>query len=330
MPAPRDAVARLLAVLGCLVLPFALTSAWTASTVTDTDAFVAATGPLAEDPQVRAAVADQVTTALVTSLDSAAESRRGPLEQFLGQQGADSLQNGLRGPLTTAVSKVVTSVLESPGFPQLWRAATRAAHQDVVTVLESDAPRVTADGQVEIRLDNVLRAVTQQLSRQGLPGADRLVPDELQVGLPIASVQDLDRARAGYQVLDRLGWWLPVITGALLLGALVLARHRSAILRLVGRGAVIGGALLVALLWGAQQVVAQANDRLDPAVTDALLTVLLAGLRQTVVVTILVGLAVAVLGTVLSWLGTRSTRSAGVVGTAIVGVIAVAAVVVAL
>ncbi len=55
-------------VLGCVLVPVTATSFWVRGTVTDTESYVAVVGPLASDPQVQAAVEEQLTDRVMTEL----------------------------------------------------------------------------------------------------------------------------------------------------------------------------------------------------------------------------------------------------------------------
>ena len=54
---------RVAAILACVVLPLATLSVWLDQRVTDTDAYVDAVGPLADDPVVQRLVATRVEAA---------------------------------------------------------------------------------------------------------------------------------------------------------------------------------------------------------------------------------------------------------------------------
>jgi hypothetical protein len=82
----RPVVATLLIVVGCVLAPLSVVAVWTRSQVTDTDRYVATVAPLARDPAIQQAIADQVTVQvwlpvvaivlLVTGVYVAADHRR--------------------------------------------------------------------------------------------------------------------------------------------------------------------------------------------------------------------------------------------------------------
>jgi hypothetical protein len=62
-------VASLLIVLGCVLAPLSVVAVWTRNQVTNTDRYVATVAPLASDPAIQKAIADQVTAQVLTYLD---------------------------------------------------------------------------------------------------------------------------------------------------------------------------------------------------------------------------------------------------------------------
>ncbi|KQV18787.1 MULTISPECIES: hypothetical protein [unclassified Kitasatospora] len=87
----RSLCAVLLILLACVLTPLSAVAAWTSSQVTDTDQYLATVTPLAEDPGVRAAVTDRVTTEIMkhlpvgTLLDEVAPEQRPLLDAALGR-----------------------------------------------------------------------------------------------------------------------------------------------------------------------------------------------------------------------------------------------------
>jgi hypothetical protein len=65
----RTVVAGLLIVVGCGLAPLSVVAVWTRNQVSDTDRDVATVTPLARDPAIQAAITDQITAQVVTSLD---------------------------------------------------------------------------------------------------------------------------------------------------------------------------------------------------------------------------------------------------------------------
>ncbi|HEX3200650.1 MAG TPA: hypothetical protein VHW42_01765, partial [Actinomycetes bacterium] len=65
----RTVVATLLIVVACVLAPLSVVAVWTRNQVTNTDRYVATVSPLASDPAVQAAIADQITAQVFTYID---------------------------------------------------------------------------------------------------------------------------------------------------------------------------------------------------------------------------------------------------------------------
>lgn len=72
-----------------MLLPLALTSAWPATVVTDSDAYVDTVGPLASDSTVQRAAADRLESSAITAVEAAKgptwTRHRHRLDQGLGE-----------------------------------------------------------------------------------------------------------------------------------------------------------------------------------------------------------------------------------------------------
>ena len=62
-------VAALLIVLACALAPLSVVAIWTRNQVTNTDRYVATIAPLARDPAIQNAIADQIIAQVFTYID---------------------------------------------------------------------------------------------------------------------------------------------------------------------------------------------------------------------------------------------------------------------
>jgi len=62
----RTILAILLIVVGCVLAPLAGVAVWARNQVTNTDRYVRTVAPLAVDPAIQAAIAEQITTQIFT------------------------------------------------------------------------------------------------------------------------------------------------------------------------------------------------------------------------------------------------------------------------
>ena len=241
----RRFVSFLLLLVACVLLPLTIAATWLRNDVTPADAYVASVAPLADDPSVRTAVENRTVTATMRALDARVR---------LPKVARDRVEQQLR----TAVSAAVAS----DAFAEAWRTANRSAHAEVIAILSGDTARtdVHRGGKVEVRIDALTPAVRRQLAAAGVPGTRALPP--VRASIPVGDVQELQRARVAYSVLDAGGLVLPIVTIALLVVGLAVARRSSRAVALTGMGAVVAVGLLAVGLFMARA----AYLRLLPAV----------------------------------------------------------------
>ena len=133
----RTIVAVLLIVIGCVLAPLAGVAVWTRNQVTNTDRYVRTVAPLASDPAIQQAVADQITAKIFTYLDV-----QGLTNQASAPQVADRLR-GFAGPLSSGIQSFVRTevdkIVQSQAFADAWVQANRVAHQALVRALTAKA-----------------------------------------------------------------------------------------------------------------------------------------------------------------------------------------------
>ena len=99
----RTIVAVVLIVVGCVLAPLAGVAVWARNQVTNTDRYVRTVAPLASDPAIQQAVADQITAQIFTYLD--VQGLTNQMVDALAARGlrpqvADQLR-GFAGPLAS-------------------------------------------------------------------------------------------------------------------------------------------------------------------------------------------------------------------------------------
>jgi hypothetical protein len=237
----RTVVAALLIVLGCVLAPLGGVAVWARNQVTNTDRYLATVAPLASDPAIQQAITDQITTVVFTYLD--VQGLTTQAIQVLTERGslppqlADRL-DGLAGPIAGGIQSFVRTqvarVVQSDAFADAWVQANRLAHQELVAALTGQgggAVTVTGDS-VSVNLAAFIQTVKTQLVAQGFTLAARI--PQVDVAFTVFQSADIARVRAGFNLLNTLGVWLPVLALVLLgLGVYVARDHRRA---LVGAG----------------------------------------------------------------------------------------------
>jgi hypothetical protein len=137
-------VASLLIVVACVLAPLSVAAIWTRNQVTNTDRYVATVTPLARDPAIQAAIADQITAQVFSYIDVQGllnQSVDALAERGLSPRLADQLQafavplaDGVRSFTRSQIAKVV----QSDAFADAWVQANRVAHDQLVAALTGE------------------------------------------------------------------------------------------------------------------------------------------------------------------------------------------------
>ena len=246
----RSIVATLLIVVACMLAPLSVAAIWTRNQVTNTDRYVATVTPLASDPAIQNAIADQITAQVFTYIDikglttQAVDALAG---RGLRPDVADQLQafavpiaNGVQSFTRSQVGKIV----ESDAFADAWVQANRVAHAELVKALTGEGGgAVTVENDtVSLNLSAFIQTVKQRLVESGFTLAARI--PEVNASFVLFQSADITRARNVFNLLDTLGVWLPIITLVLLVvGVYVAKDHRRALV-----GAALGVAVGMVVL----------------------------------------------------------------------------------
>ncbi|MBB5788979.1 hypothetical protein [Jiangella mangrovi] len=312
----RAVLAPILIALGCLLAIPATAAVWLDSVVTDTDRYVETVGPLARDPDIERAVTNRVTTRLMQEIDVPAVVQEA--SDLLASQGArprlTTTLSDLAGPINGAVEgwvhDQVGTVIASDRFADLWTQANRAAHQAVVAALtgQNENGAVQVEGNtVSLQLAPIVEEAKQRLVDAGFQRAGA-IPD-VDMTLTLFQSDDIEKAQAGFRLIDRLGTWLPVVALALIAAGVLVARGRRRALIGAGIGLAVAMLLLGAALTIARPLYlgalpAEVNDAAAGAVFDQVVSLL----RTTLRTVLAAGLAVAL----VAWLSGPSTQAVGV------------------
>ena len=151
------------------------------------------------------------------------------------------IANGVQGFTRDQVGKVVAS----DAFADAWVQANRLAHAELVAALTGEGGRgaVTIENDtVSVNMAAFIATVKAQLVASGFSLAERI--PAVDVSFVLFQSEDITRARAGFNLLNTLGIWLPVVALVLLgLGVYVARDHRRALV-----GAALGVAVSMVVL----------------------------------------------------------------------------------
>ena len=297
----RPVVATVLIVAMAILAPLSVVARWAHDEVNDTDRFVSTVAPLAHDPAVQRAVADRITTEIVSRLrvDEVTQEAIDALSQRgLPPVAASSLQ-ALSGPLANAiedfVSRQVTALVQSDAFATAWEEANREAHTQLVAVLTGKGSDVVdvSGGVVSVNLATVIEAVKAQLVERGFTLAERL--PAVQAEFTVFESSDIQKAQTWFRVLSAVNTWLPILALICLAGAVLVARSRRRTL-MAGMLALAASMLLLGVVLNVFRVIyldAVPQDQLPPDAAGAIYDQLANFIRLNLRAVAILALAVA-------------------------------------
>ena len=229
-------VAWVLLVLAALIIVVSSLTVFVKRQVVSDDNWTNASGKMLEDPAVRDAVATYLVNQLFTRVDVAGELK----EQLPPPTQALAL------PLSAAIREVsvrtANSLLARPATIKLWKDANRAAHAQLMAVLNDDKTHLsTSNGEVVLDLRPVLDRLGGSLVGQKLlaglpPDAGRIV---------LLKSDQLETAQTATKALKALSVLLSIVAFALLAGAIWFAPDRRRMLFWVGIAAIVSGLIVL-------------------------------------------------------------------------------------
>lgn len=301
----RAFFAVLLIAVGALLAPVSVVAYWTKGEVTDTDRFVALLAPLAEDPAIQSYLVGEIVTVVNDNVDIDTITS----DLFAGLEGLDlppAAKNALgllEQPAAQGVQQLIrtaaTRIVESDAFADLWANALRVSHTQVVSALEGDSSSALAisdSGEVGIQLGPIIDQVKTELVNRGFSLAQNI--PEVNRTIVIAQSDALVQARTGYQLLNLLGFVLPIVSIGLLVVGVFVANRRSRALIWAGLSLTASMALLsAAIALGRILFVNSVSPQSLPTGTaEAFYDAVIPFMNNTALAVGLVGFTVAVVG----------------------------------
>jgi len=314
-PRLRTGIAAFLvaaALLGVLVSALAL---WTHAVVFDTSAYVRVVAPVAQDPEVRADVAEYVAAKAVQAVDLEARLEDAlPAEAGLA---APALTHALQQFLVDEIEKFLATDLAQ----RLWVDVNRLAHEQLLSALQDDNRFVTV-GRDDVKLNLLpLVAVALQKLEDRIPdllGKDvtlpridpATAPEDIRTLLQDALGRELPadfgsvtllRGDAGYEakqalkLFDDLVIVVVVLTAVLVAAALLVSVHRWRAALWLGLGALVAFAAARVVEVQLERVAVDAiKSQGGAAVARSVLTSAIASLNGFLVWIAVAGVIVAV------------------------------------
>jgi len=231
----RAIAAVVLIVLGCVLAPVTVLAIWTANQVSDTSRYVANVAPLIHEPSVQNALTDRITNEITSRLDvQALASQAATQLNDRGFTRISGLLNSFAAPLASAVNGFihteVAKIVAGPRIANLWVQLNETAHAQIVKVLSGQGGGAinVVNGQVTLDLGPFIKEVQHDLG-QRFPIINNIPP--VHPSFVLFEAKNLDKAQAGYRLINDLKYVLPVLTLLFLgLGVYAARRHRRALI----------------------------------------------------------------------------------------------------
>ncbi|MGN6379982.1 MAG: hypothetical protein ACTHNU_13600 [Gaiellales bacterium] len=304
-PAPASAkssrgrtwLVRGLIALGSLVLVLAVLALWLNREALDTNTYSDTSAQLIEQPAIQQALANYMVNQLYANVNVANQ-----IKPLLPKQ-AQGLAGPIAGGLREFAQRAALQLMASDQFQEVWVRANRAAHTQLLIVLNGGGTRIgTSGGVVTI---NTGPMVEQLASRIGIQ------PTSLAGGrIVIMTSKQLSTVQTLAEWLKTAAFVLPFVALALFALAVYLAPRRRQAVRACGIGIVAAGIvlLLARTLIGSYLVDSLVKLPENRPAADAAWSVLTADLKDATRTTIAVGL-IAILW---AWVSGAGARARGV------------------
>jgi hypothetical protein len=234
----RLVVARILVVLGVLLLVVTILAGYLRWQAFDNDTFDETASELIANDAVRNQVAATSVEALFNNVDVEAElEERLPPDQ---QRLAGPISAGLR----ELADRVAAEMLERPRIQALWRESVSLAHEELVAILRNETRAFRVEDQaVVLDLRPLILRLGERLSFVSNL-SDRL-PEDAGV-IRVLDADQLDRAQDVTALFEGVAAWIWVLPLALWAIAIWLARGRRRIeVRAIAIGFVVAGVLVL-------------------------------------------------------------------------------------
>jgi hypothetical protein len=239
----RSIAALLIFLLAAALSPIALVGHWGHRTVIDSERYIQTVGPLIEQPEVQAALAESVTTAVVAKADTQNQVEGLLTNLFPNQPIVGNLAAPIAGGINSLIGELVTKFIASPQFATVWIELNKTAQKGIVAVLEGGE-----SGPVQVQGENVvldvsvaLAAIQQHLVDAGITAAGNVTIPESDRQIVLFTSPALAQIRFIYSLTSPILQWLPLVVALLFALAIGLSRRRA-------RTVVWTGSVL--LFWG--------------------------------------------------------------------------------
>ncbi len=294
----RSIAAVLIFVIAAALTPLAMLGNWGHATVVNSEQFLATVGPLAESPQVQAAVSEAVSAAIVKQVDTTAI-----VGDFLGGLlNNDQLSASLSAPIAAGVNKLIGEIVQgfiaSDAFQKVWVTLAGATQKSVVAILQggNEGPVQMQGDQVVLDISDLLTAVQSQLVAQGVSLADKVTIPESDRQIVLFEAPVVAQLQFVYSLTSPILQWFPLLMAILFGLAITLARRRPRMVLAVGIALVVTGGLTtwtlgVGKTFFVDQLAGTVFGGASGVFWDTLLNYLMTGLQGLMIFGVVVAIA---------------------------------------
>jgi hypothetical protein len=295
-------LARVLVILGALLVILSLLAGYIRFQALDTDTVEGTAGDLIADPEIRNQIASSLVDELFANVDVEAALRE--------QLPAD--QKGLAAPIAGAfrlgAEPAAQRLLARPAAQEVWVRTITATHRNLIRVLDDDlGPLQTQGGEVVLDLRPLVVELGDRVAIIG--SIDQRIGSDAG-RITIMQADQLETAQDLTQFMKVLGTWLWIVPIILWAAALWLARgRRRGILRMIAISSIVAGLLVLVVrrIAGSEVVDALASTESVRVAAGDAWDILTAQLRDGGIT--LLGLGVIIL--VALWLAGPSEWATG-------------------
>ncbi len=294
----RSIAAVLIFVIAAALTPLAMLGNWGHATVVNSEQFLATVGPLAESPQVQAAVSEAVSAAIVKQVDTTAI-----VGDFLGGLlNNDQLSASLSAPIAAGVNKLIGEIVQgfiaSDAFQKVWVTLAGATQKSVVAILQggNEGPIQMKGDQLVLDISDLLTAVQSQLVAQGVSLADKVTVPASDRQIVLFEAPVVAQLQFVYSLTSPILQWFPLLMAILFGLAITLARRRPRMVLAVGIALVVTGGLTtwtlgVGKTFFVDQLAGTVFGGASGVFWDTLLNYLMTGLQGLMIFGVVVAIA---------------------------------------
>lgn len=241
----RSIASWVLVVIGSILVPIAVFAFWGQRTITDAERYIDTVGPLAAEEAIKTAIIDKTTE----SLDAALEENQvaAGLLDALPPEAAAKLAAPIEAALTGLVDQVVTKLVYSQQFEELWVGINKQLQQQLVAVLSGEASVLDLDsqGQVVLDISQVAATAQEELAARGLTVFEgKELPAGADQQIVLLRADELKQVQQIYALTVPLMRLLIPLVALIFIAAVALSKRRARTVMGIGIGIIASMSLL--------------------------------------------------------------------------------------